>query len=322
MMKLDLLENHISHYLEKIDLNIRFILEKSPVLEIAAAAAFGGKRIRPIILILLSCMLGERHTEKFLLAAISIELIHIASLLHDDVIDSSSLRHNKETAHTIFGNQQTILAGDFIFAASFEKMIETKSFEALRIISRASSKLARGELEQLKIKKGVPIALSNYLDIIYKKTASLFEAAAEIAGVIQEKKLPCLKVFGKNIGMAFQIIDDLIDYTSLEAGKKRGIDFNEGKSTLPLIFALSDDSALSFSEKEELKFLFGKPKRNIDDFSQALNLIQKSNALEFCKKKAVEFCETASNSLFACGKNTIEFTIINEIIAFFVKRTF
>lgn len=323
MLHLIRLKAYIREYLDTINSIIGGVVLKEFVGDIARSASFGGKRIRPIIIVLISNLLGGRFKDKFINSAVAIELIHIASLLHDDVIDQSSTRHNQNSAHIIFGNQKTILAGDFLFAESFKKMVEVGNLSALNIISKASSILAMGELNQLSIKGDINISIENYHDIIYKKTASLFEASCEIAAIIQQTENTYkIKEFGRNIGMAFQIIDDLIDYTSEDLNKERGVDFKESKITLPIIYALSSKSLLEDVQKVSLTNLFKKQEKEFKDFAKALELINISGALNYCKNVAVEHCNNAKNCILELGKEKEEFKIIEEIIEFFIKRTF
>lgn len=322
MLPLIRLQNYIAKYIGDIDTIISSIVAPAHIHHIAHSVSFGGKRVRPIILILLSNLLGASYRDKFISAAASIELIHIASLLHDDIIDQNTKRHNAETAHILFGNQKTILAGDFLFAESFKQMVKVKNFDVLEVISKASSVLATGELEQLQIKNDLNIQIQDYFEIIYKKTASLFEATAEIAALIQESPLiKKIKLFGKEIGMAFQIIDDLIDYTSPKTNKKSGTDFMEQKLTLPMIFALSNLSELDKNEKSKLTTLFLSENKTINSFEMAVELINKGGGFSFSKERAIVYCQTAKNLLHEFATDSQEEKgIIIEVIDFFINR--
>jgi octaprenyl-diphosphate synthase len=314
MLPLPRLSFYISPYLRKIDEKIESIISPNFINKIAQNIAFGGKRIRPTILILISKMLGGRHEESFLKSAIAIELIHLASLLHDDVIDEGKQRHGKQTAHILLGNQQVILGGDYLFAESFKIVAETENIQVIKAIARVSGILASGELLQLQAKITHETSLENYFEIIYKKTASLFEASTGIASIIQGNSSPDAFEFGKNIGMTFQIIDDIIDYTSKETGKTQGGDFAESKITLPIILASQKVSA-----RKKLTELFLKIEKTTEDFAEVKAILNETKALEECQKIAFEYCEKAKSFI---SKNSKEGELMLEIMEFFLKRTF
>lgn len=318
------LKSYISPYLLKIDKDISSIISEGFINQIAQNVAFGGKRTRPTILILISNLLGGKHEDKFLNAATGVELIHLASLLHDDVIDENNKRHDKSTAHILFGNQQTILGGDFLFAESFKKIAKTKDLEVIDAISNASSVLASGELMQLQRKAEEALKIEDYYEIIYKKTASLFEASTRIASIIQGGIGKSeASSFGKNIGMAFQVIDDLLDYTSNETNKKQGADFYENKITLPVILAISK---LNSGEKKKLLEYFKKDEKTVTDFLFIKSKIQEVGAFEECKEIAKTFCEAAKKDIIEIekllGGKPKESEMIFSLIEFFSNRVF
>lgn len=203
--------------------------------------AGGGKRMRPMLTLACARLLdygGARHHK----LAACVEFIHTATLLHDDVVDGSGLRRGKATANLIWGNQATVLVGDFLFSRSFELMVEDGSLRVLKILSRASAVIAEGEVNQLTAAREIETTEDRYLDIIAAKTAVLFAAACQIAAVVAErdpKDEAALESFGRNLGIAFQLVDDAIDYASDAdtMGKSLGDDFREGKVTLPVILA-------------------------------------------------------------------------------------
>ena len=203
--------------------------------------AGGGKRMRPMLTLASARLLdysGARHHK----LAAAVEFIHTATLLHDDVVDGSGLRRGKRTANIIWGNPASVLVGDFLFSRSFELMVEDGSLKVLKILSRASSVIAEGEVNQLTAQRRVETSEDQYLEIIAAKTAALFAAACRIAAVVAERgedAEQALDAYGRNLGIAFQLVDDAIDYSSDAAtmGKGVGDDFRDGKVTLPVILA-------------------------------------------------------------------------------------
>ena len=203
--------------------------------------AGGGKRMRPMLTIAGAALCEYQGTRHHKLAA-AVEFIHTATLLHDDVVDGSELRRGKETANIVYGNPATVLVGDFLFTRAFELMVEDGSLKVLKILSRASSVIAEGEVDQLTAQRKVETSEEHYLSIIGAKTAALFAAATRIAAVVAERSESdeaALDSYGRNLGIAFQLVDDAIDYDSdaSEMGKGKGDDFREGKMTLPVILA-------------------------------------------------------------------------------------
>ncbi|MDC0059898.1 polyprenyl synthetase family protein, partial [Pelagibacteraceae bacterium] len=201
----------------------------------------GGKRIRPLLTLASSKLCGYKEGNRDVNLAACVELIHNATLLHDDVIDNSRLRRGNKTSNSIWGNQSSILVGDYLFSRCFEMMVEDGSIEILKLLSSTSSKIAQGEVLQLEYKGEIDILEETYFNIINFKTASLFAAATKVGACIAEKNKKvkdALESYGKNLGLAFQIADDALDYYSKKTifGKEIGKDFFEGKVTLPIIF--------------------------------------------------------------------------------------
>lgn len=204
--------------------------------------ASGGKRIRPVTVLLVSKALGLEGKAPILTANI-IELIHTATLLHDDVVDGSDMRRGKATANIAFGNAASVLTGDFIYSRAFELMCELGNMPVLNVLAKASNCIAAGEVQQLQNCNNPDIIVEDYLHVIYSKTAKLFEAAAHVPAVlagVDAKTLQAMIDYGKHLGTAFQLIDDVIDYRSdaETMGKNVGDDLAEGKATLPLIHVL------------------------------------------------------------------------------------
>src|SRR5579863_9645492 len=209
--------------------------------------AGGGKRLRPLLVVLTARACGHEgsaHVE----AAAFIEFIHTATLLHDDVVDGSSLRRGRHTANQVFGNQASVLVGDFVYSRAFQMMAGLASQPVMEIMAQATNVIAEGEVLQLMNARDPDTTEQRYLDVIYRKTAKLFEAGAEVAAVLAGSPAPvrqALAAYGRHLGTAYQLVDDVLDYRSdpEERGKNLGDDLAEGKPTLPLIHALKNGSA-------------------------------------------------------------------------------
>ena len=258
-----------------------------------------GKRLRPLLTLAMAAQFNDYSKNPKILAA-AVEFIHTATLLHDDVVDESNLRRGKKTANMIWGNEFSVLAGDFLFAQSFELMVETGSIEALSSLATASCKITQGEFQQMQISNKPDTSIENYFEVIGKKTAELFGASCE-SGVIvacgNVKQQKAAYNYGYNLGLAFQIVDDLMDFNnnSNKMGKNIGDDFKLGKTTLPIILAWEK------SNKLERKFwvkTIKELKQESSDFNKALTILNKYNIFEECKKKAREFILIAQEALF------------------------
>jgi len=283
----------------------------------------GGKRLRALLTLGSSKLCGYLKGGRDINLAACVELIHGATLLHDDVIDNGDLRRGKKTTNVIWGNQSSILAGDYLLSRCFEMMVEDGNLEILKLLSSTSAKIAQGEILQLQHKGEVDMLEETYLNIISSKTAVLFSAATKVGAILAErnnKEKEALEFYGKNLGLTFQIADDTLDYNSeISAfGKKVGNDFYEGKITLPIIllFQQSNDS-----EKKQLENIFNKKTRSEDDFNEALKLISKYKVISQCYKKADHFINLASNSL-SIFKNTKEKEILENLTSFSIERSF
>ena len=281
----------------------------------------GGKRLRPLLTICSSEIFNYKGNRHINLAA-CVELIHNATLLHDDVIDKSESRRGFKTTNAIWGNKSSILAGDYLLSRCFEMMVDDGSEEILKILSSVSSEIAQGEIMQLQFEKQVDMVEKNYLDIISAKTASLFGASMRVGGCINDrsnKEKEALESYGRNLGICFQITDDILDYSSKEKvfGKKIGNDFLEGKITLPIILLFQKSTP---KEREVLQKYFSKKIRSENDFEQTLKLINKYQIIETCKKRADYFSSVASDSLSVFEKNFVveklqelSFYIVNRL---------
>ena len=283
----------------------------------------GGKRLRALLTLHSSKLCGYKKGGRDINLAACVELIHSASLMHDDVIDKADIRRGKKTLNTIWGNQSSILVGDFLLSRCFEMMVEDGNLEVLKLLSSTSSEIAQGEVLQLQHKGEVDMLEETYLKIISSKTASLFSAATKVGGILSDKDSKfkeALKFYGKNLGLTFQIADDTLDYNSeLKLfGKKIGNDFFEGKVTLPIILLYQKVSEL---DKIKLKSLFDKKEREISELDYVLDLIKKKNIIRECYKKAEHFINLASNSL-SVFEDSEEKEILKNLTSFSIERNF
>ncbi|WP_339743181.1 polyprenyl synthetase family protein [uncultured Maricaulis sp.] len=241
----------------------------------------GGKRVRPMITIAAANMIGCRDEAPIKLAA-AVEFIHTATLLHDDVVDESGMRRGKAAANLVWGNASSVLVGDFLFARSFSLMVEAGSMKALGVLSAAASTIAEGEVRQLAAVKDTGVSVETYLEIIDAKTAALFAAAAQVAGIVAARPIveeKALESYGRELGLAFQLVDDALDYDGAAAklGKSVGDDFREGKVTLPVALCiLSADK----TEREFWDRVIGRLDQHEGDFETALDCMRRHGALE------------------------------------------
>ena len=283
----------------------------------------GGKRLRALL------TLGSAKLCKYLKGgrdinlAACVELIHTATLMHDDVIDVSSVRRGKKTINSIWGNQSSILVGDYLLSRCFEMMVEDGNLEVLKLLSSTSSKIAQGEILQLQHKGDIDMLEETYLKIISTKTAVLFSASTKVGAILANKKnneKDALEFYGKNLGLTFQIADDILDYNSeLKLfGKKIGNDFYEGKITLPVILL---SQQINNIEKQSLKDIFKKNKRSENDLKFTLDLILKYKIIKQCYKKAEHFISLASSSL-SIFPNSEEKKVLENLTTFSLERSF
>ncbi len=258
----------------------------------------GGKRIRPLITVASAKLCGYTGTRHIPLAA-SIEFVHAATLLHDDVIDESTTRRNQPTANALWGNKASILVGDFLFARAFELMVRTDSIAVLEIIAEASKKISEGEILQLDALHNMDISKENYFRIIAAKTATLFSAGCKSGAMLATQdtnKISALHTFGHNLGMVFQIVDDILDYTgdATTIGKDVGNDIREGKITLPLIRAYE---AAHPDQKDFIQHLLKTETIEEEDFHKLLHILSEHKAIESCHETAQTYYQKALESL-------------------------
>ncbi len=283
----------------------------------------GGKRLRALLTLESAKLTGYDGEKRDINLAACVELIHSATLLHDDVIDESELRRGKKTTNSIWGNQSSILVGDYLLSRCFEMMVEDGDLEILKLLSSTSTKIAQGEVLQLQHKGEADLLEEIYIDIINLKTASLFSAATKTGACLsgsKEKEKKALESYGRNLGLAFQIADDALDYYAKEKlfGKEVGKDFFEGKVTLPLItiFQKGNDE-----EKKFLNEIMKKETRTEEDFSETLALIYKYKAVEATFKKAEYFVNVSFDSL-AIFPDTEDKRILQNLTSFSLNRSF
>jgi octaprenyl-diphosphate synthase len=281
----------------------------SPVPVIPALAdhliAGSAKRLRPLLTVAAARLAGARDDACLKLAA-AVEFIHTATLLHDDVVDSSQLRRGRVAAHLIWGAPSSVLVGDFLFARSFELMVGAGSMAALEILARASRVIAEGEVLQLTRAHDMDLSQDVYLEIIRAKTAELFAAAAE-AGAVSAGATPercrALRKFGQDLGIAFQLVDDALDYSGETGalGKNPGDDFREGKATLPLLLAMARTGA---SEREFWVRTVDRLEQVGGDFERARDLMRQTGALDATLELAGGYAQSAKAALSEFGANS------------------
>ncbi|WBQ12990.1 polyprenyl synthetase family protein [Hyphomonadaceae bacterium BL14] len=264
----------------------------------------GGKRIRPLITVATARMLGYDGRGHLPLAA-AVEFIHSATLLHDDVVDDSDLRRGKRPANKVWGNPQSVLVGDFLFARAFMLMVDAGSMDALHVLSRAAAVIAEGEVRQLAAARQVATTRAEYMDIIGAKTAALFAASAQVSPILAgaPKKLEAaMETYGRELGLAFQLVDDALDYGGLavELGKNTGDDFREGKITLPVALALE---AGGEAERGFWVRTMAEGRQTPDDFDQAVAILKRHGALDATLEAARGHAARAVQALDAAPDN-------------------
>ena len=283
----------------------------------------GGKRLRALLTLESAKLTGYREDNRDINLAACVELIHSATLLHDDVIDESELRRGVKTTNSVWGNQSSILVGDYLLSRCFEMMVEDGDLEVLKLLSSTSSKIAQGEVLQLQHKGEADLLEETYIDIINLKTASLFSAATKTGACLSksnEKEKKALESYGRNLGLAFQIADDALDFYAKEKlfGKEIGKDFFEGKVTLPMIIIFQKGNE---EEKKFLNEIMKKEKRSEKDFNNTLYLINKYKAVEATFKKAEYFVNVSYDSLAIFPDNEDK-KILQNLTSFSLNRSF
>jgi octaprenyl-diphosphate synthase len=257
----------------------------------------GGKRLRPLLTVLAARALNIQTNQHHTLAAI-IEFIHTATLLHDDVVDESTMRRGKETANAVFGNQASVLVGDFLYTRSFQMMVSLKRMRVMEILSNATNVIAEGEVLQLMNCNDPQTTEESYMQVIYSKTARLFEAATLLAAVLTDQDEAteyAMQEYGKYLGTAFQLVDDILDYAAdpEEMGKNVGDDLAEGKPTLPLLYAMwHGNETQSQRIKEAIESGNG-----MQHFDEIMATMQQTGSLNYTKKLALDASKKAIEAL-------------------------
>ena len=283
----------------------------------------GGKRLRALLTLGSAKMCGYTKGTRDINLAACVELIHSATLMHDDVIDNGSIRRGKKTLNKIWDNHSSVLVGDYLLSRCFEMMVEDGNNEVLKLLSSTSSKIAQGEVLQLQHQGEVDMLEETYLKIISAKTAELFAASTKVGAILsnmKNKEKEALEFYGRNLGLTFQIADDTLDYNSeLKLfGKKIGQDFREGKVTLPIILLYQKADK---EERDKLKDIFSKDVRNEKELDYTLLLIKKYNVIKGCYQKAEHYINLASNSL-SLFNDCEEKSILENLTSFSLARNF
>ncbi len=319
------IHNYLSKDIEKMN---RLILDSLVVEEELITvvgnylATSGGKRMRPMVTILSAKMFGYKGENAIRLAA-AVEFIHMATLLHDDVVDGSKMRRFLPTANVIWGNKASILVGDFLFSQSFRMCVSTQSIPALNVLSATSSIIIEGEVSQLtQLEQKRLLSEEEYLKVIKAKTAELFGSACEVGAIISNRK-DCaedIREFGMNLGSIFQITDDALDYfgDSDEVGKNVGDDFFEGKVTLPLILL---SQKISESDKINLQKMLKSEERSPEDFNWVKDLLQKHKVQDATISYLQDFIKNSYESLDKIEINNQSKQYLKDLVQFAITRT-
>ena len=280
----------------------------------------GGKRLRPLITLLAARACGYRGDRHIITAAI-IEFIHTATLLHDDVVDASDLRRGQDTANSVFGNEASVLVGDFLYSRAFQLMVQVGQMRIMDVLADATNTIAEGEVLQLMNCKDPETTEQRYLDVIYRKTARLFEAGAQIGAILADQTRAveeALVDYGRELGLAFQLVDDALDYSAnpSELGKQVGDDLAEGKPTLPLIYALQRGSP-----KEQVMIRRAIERGGREDIRAIQEAIQSTGALAYTAAKARDCAARARLALGPVPDSPFK-AALNDLANFAVERRY
>jgi len=321
---LEQLSTHLAADMEAVNTSITQNME-SPVALIPQLAGYliaaGGKRIRPLLTLTSTAIYNGDMTRAHNLAAV-VEFIHSATLLHDDVVDESTARRGQDSANQIFGNQASVLVGDFLFSRAFQMMVRDRSLEILRVLSDASAIIAQGEVMQLATANNLETTLDDYIEVVKAKTAALFAAGCEVGPMIANADLDQAKAmanYGLYLGIAFQIADDALDYNSSreKIGKTIGDDFREGKMTAPIIYALENADA---NERDFWTRTITKKEQTEDDLQTALDLFQKHNAMEKTMTLAQDYVTKAKAALTEIPDHPLK-SILDDTADYTISRS-
>ena len=284
--------------------------------------AAGGKRLRPMLTLAAARLCGYTGERHIALAA-SVEFIHTATLLHDDVVDESDLRRGLDTANAVWGNKPSVLVGDFLFSRAFQLMVDDGSLEVLRILSNASAVIAEGEVRQLVTSNNMTTTEEDYLEVIRSKTAALFAAACRIGAVVADRpssEAEALGRYGRSLGIAFQLVDDVLDYHARQAelGKTVGDDFREGKVTLPVVLAYQRGNE---EERAFWRRCLEELEQSDEDLQRAIALMEHYGTLTESLKRARRYADEARRAL-GVFPDTVERKALAEVVDFCVQRAF
>ena len=282
----------------------------------------GGKRLRPILTLTTARMCGYEGGRHIDLAA-CVEFIHTATLLHDDVVDDSALRRGSATANAVWGNKPSVLVGDFLFSRAIQLMVADGSLEVLKILSDASAVIAEGEVDQLMISNDITTDEAAYMQVIGAKTAALFAAASEIGAVVADRDpsdQAALRTYGMSLGIAFQLVDDVLDYSAREAdlGKTVGDDFRDGKITLPVVYAIA---RANDDERQFWKRTLEDEDVRDGDLARAMELLERHDALADTMARARDHANEAREALAGFTANPYRDALL-ELVDFCVDREF
>jgi len=285
--------------------------------------AAGGKRLRPLLTLACARLCGYRDGERHISIAAVVEFIHTATLLHDDVVDASELRRGRDTANAVWGNKPAVLVGDFLFARAFQLMVDDGSLKVLEILSRAASVIAEGEVHQLLTANDTATTEDDYLAVIEAKTAALFAAASRVGAVLADRPIEeemALESFGRNLGIAFQLIDDMLDFSAREAelGKAVGDDFRDGKITLPIVIAFARGDA---EERAFWRRTLETGDQGPGDLERALGILQRRGALAETLARARVYAGAAIDALDRFPDSPLRRALI-DAAAFATERGF
>jgi len=319
----EILRNLIAADMLAVDAAIRRRLQSDVVLirQIAEyIIAGGGKRLRPALVFLAAGATGYRGEHHVELATV-VEFIHTATLLHDDVVDESELRRGRKTANAEFGNAASVLVGDFLYSRAFQMMVAVRSMRVMEVVADATNAIAEGEVLQLLNARNLAITEAAYLDVIRRKTAKLFEAAAQLGAIVGEAPPEIeqgLACYGMHLGTAFQLVDDVLDYSgdAAHTGKNLGDDLRQGKPTLPLIHVLQHGSAEQATLVRSAIEGAGR-----DNFGAVLEAIRATGALEYVRNKAKGEARLAREAISALSNSRYRDSLL-ELSAFAVERDY
>ena len=322
-MSLSLIQSSIANDMQAVDEAIRLSL-RSEVVLINQVAEYiinsGGKRLRPALVLLSAGVFGEIKAQHYTLAAV-VEFIHTATLLHDDVVDESSMRRGRATANTMFGNAASVLVGDFVYSRAFQMMVSVQNMRVMEILAEATNIIAEGEVLQLLNIHDADVTDEAYLQVIHFKTAKLFEAATRLGAIINNapaEEEAAMAEYGMRLGTAFQLIDDVLDLSgdTGNIGKNLGDDIAEGKPTLPLLYAMRKGN-----ETQRTLIRKAIEQGGLEDFSAIIQAVKDTGALDYVRDVAKNEAELACQAIAQLPNNQYREAMV-ALADFSVSRSF